>query len=101
MMYSYLIITVVLFLLSLIIDLVYPKAILKYPAKLLLTLLFIFSVAFFVDFSGILLQLWEYPLSGTTGISFLYLPLEEYLFIATTPYEAIVSWEVFHKIRKR
>lgn len=88
-------------LIILFIDLLYTKTIQHYSLKLIITLLFIFGILFFLDYTGLILKLWIYPGEGLSGLYYLSLPLEEYLYLFIAPFIAIIVWETFHKAIKR
>lgn len=97
---SYLSLLEVIFLSSLIVDLFYCHIIYHYPVKLCKTLVFVFCILMFMDFTGVGLKLWSFTGNGLQGTYFLSLPIEEYLFMVIAPYGAIVVWESFHKFSR-
>ena len=49
---------------------------------------------------GIKMGLWVYG-NGISGLYLFSIPIEEYVYMLTAPYAAIVLWEAFHKKIKR
>lgn len=83
---------------SLGLDLSFAKVITRYPKKLTLSLSFIFATYMFLDYTAVLMKLWEFKPYGITGIYLYQLPMEEYLFMIVAPYAAIVLWETINRI---
>lgn len=93
---SYLIIGILLTLGLLILDLSYSKVIAKQSRELILSLLVLCPLFFLLVYFGIQLDLWHYG-NGILGSYFLGIPIEEYIFIISGPFGAIVLWEALNK----
>src|SRR5688500_7095061 len=99
---TYLLFLLVIFKVTLLVDLTVTKIILHRTSKLVISLLFISTIFFLIDSLAISWQLWDFSGEGITNIYLLGLPLEEILFVLITPYSAIVLWELFHlRIKRR
>ena len=94
---SYLVVIVLVFLVSFLLDLFVTKLFTRYFSKLVLVLTFLYVVFLVRIYMGVKMGLWSYG-EGILGNKIYAIPIEEYIFMGVAPYGTIVLWETFHKL---